>query len=122
MNFILLDFASPTPIYAQLMDEIKRAIARGRWAPGDKIPSVREMAVRLRINPNTVARAYDLLVSEGVLRVQKGIGLFVQAPPSPRGRQLRERLERLVEDALAMGVPKRELHRMYLRAVRKVYP
>ena len=118
-----IDPQSPTPIYAQLVDEMKRAVARGRWIQGQKIPSVRELAVKLGINPNTVAKSYDMLVDEGILAVHRGIGVFVAAAPqaAEKRRDLGERLERLAGDALSMGVSRPEFDKLCERAVRKVY-
>lgn len=122
--WVQLKFSSPVPIYAQLVDEIRRLIGRGRYKPGDKLPSVRELAIRLGINPNTVAKAYDQLVSDGIARVQKGIGIFVETPRPPETRQraeLSERLARIVSDAAAMGLSQADLHRLFLREARRAY-
>jgi GntR family transcriptional regulator len=121
---VQLKFSSPVPIYAQLVDEIRRLISRGFYKPGDKLPSVRELAIRLGINPNTVAKAYEQLVADGIARVQKGIGIFVETPRSPASRQreeLSERLSRIISDAVAMGLPQQDLHRLFLRAARDAY-
>ena len=68
---------STTPIYRQLIDQIRLVVLRGRLAPGDQLPSVRSLAVRLVINPNTVARAYGELARDGVIVAQRGKGYFV---------------------------------------------
>jgi GntR family transcriptional regulator len=68
---------SSTPIYRQLIDQIRLVVLRGRLAPGDQLPSVRSLAVRLVINPNTVARAYGELARDGVIVSQRGKGYFV---------------------------------------------
>ncbi|MHC4826365.1 MAG: GntR family transcriptional regulator, partial [Planctomycetota bacterium] len=68
---------STTPIYRQLIDQIRVAALRGRLAQGDQLPSVRALAVRLVINPNTVARAYGELARDGVIESQRGKGYFV---------------------------------------------
>ena len=70
---------SPLPIYRQIMDQIDRAIASGQLAPGDPLPSIRAVAERLTINPNTVARAYSELTHEGRVVSQPGKGLTVAA-------------------------------------------
>jgi GntR family transcriptional regulator len=119
-----LDPSSPVPIYAQVVDELKRLIGRGYYKPDDRLPSVRELAIRLRINPNTVVKAYDLLVDSGFARVQKGIGVFVVEPrraESNRLEELSQKLRRVIEDARAGGVGKRDLHRLYVRHVRNTY-
>ncbi len=65
------------PLYFQIMEEIKHLLAAGQLAPGDRLPTVRQLAVDLAINPNTVAKAYDELRREGFLDVRQGIGTFV---------------------------------------------
>ncbi|MBI4832525.1 MAG: GntR family transcriptional regulator [Candidatus Lindowbacteria bacterium] len=72
-----IDPTKSEPIYLQLMNELKYSIASGMTEPGEILPSVREMALRLRINPNTVARAYRELEHEGVVVTRAGKGVFV---------------------------------------------
>jgi GntR family transcriptional regulator len=73
-----IDPSDPLPIYAQLERAIRVAIATGRLARGDKLPTVRQLAVDLRINANTVAKVYGELERAGVLETQRGVGTFVQ--------------------------------------------
>ncbi|MCW3059644.1 MAG: GntR family transcriptional regulator [Capsulimonas sp.] len=68
---------SSTPIYWQIVDQIGKAVESGAAQPGDQLPSVRALAERLVVNPNTVARAYNDLVRDGVLESQRGKGVFV---------------------------------------------
>jgi GntR family transcriptional regulator len=104
-----IDAADPTPIYAQLERGLRAAIAAGRIHAGDQLPTVRELAVELRINANTVARVYAALEREGVLETRRGIGTFVSTtPPKPlpqreRERQLRAFVTRVLADADALG-------------------
>ncbi len=77
-----LDPTSRDPIYHQLVEQVERMVAGGVLAEGDKLPSVRELALELRINPNTVARAYGELEQEGLVVRQHGRGVFV-APRIP---------------------------------------
>jgi GntR family transcriptional regulator len=74
---ILIDIKSGVPFYRQIIEQIKFAIARGDIEPGDRLPTVRQLAVDLSINPNTVVRAYRELEIEGVLDTQQGSGTFV---------------------------------------------
>ncbi len=95
---------STTPIYRQLIDQIRLVILRGRLAPGDQLPSVRSLAVRLVINPNTVARAYGDLARDGVIESQQGKGYFVASKrqvytKAERRRRLAPLLEALVSEA-----------------------
>lgn len=84
---------SDTPIYRQLADQVRRAVAAGSLSTGAQLPSVRALAEQLVINPNTVARSYAELVQEGVLESQAGKGLFVAARQQKFSRE--ERLRRL---------------------------
>lgn len=72
-----IDPASGVPFYRQIIDQIKYAIARGELRPGDQLPTVRQLAVDLAINPNTVSKAYSQLEILGVLQTQQGSGTFI---------------------------------------------
>jgi len=72
-----LDTKSGVPYYRQIIEQVKVAVAHGRLAPGEQLPTVRRLAVDLSINPNTVVRAYRELEIEGVLETQQGSGTFV---------------------------------------------
>jgi GntR family transcriptional regulator len=73
----LLDMKSGIPFYRQIIDQVKAAIAAGGLGPGDKLPTVRQLAVELSINPNTVTRAYTELELTGLVETQMGSGTFV---------------------------------------------
>lgn len=92
-----IDPSKSQPIYAQLMREIKYFVATGMAEPGEALPSVREMAVALRINPNTVARAYRELEHEGVVHTIPGKGVYISDGPSTMNR---ERALKEMEDVL----------------------
>ncbi|HEY3377232.1 MAG TPA: GntR family transcriptional regulator [Armatimonadota bacterium] len=74
-----VETTSATPIYAQLIAQVKRAIAGGVLQPGEALPSLRELAAQLRVNPLTVARAYRELEQQGVITTEHGRGSFVSA-------------------------------------------
>ena len=74
-----LDLKSRVPIYIQLVEQAKEHIASGRLRPGDKLPTVRQVAVDLMINPNTVSRAYLELEHNGIIETQRGVGAFVSS-------------------------------------------
>jgi GntR family transcriptional regulator len=107
-----VDSADPTPLYAQLDRSIRAAIASGRLNVGDRLPTVRQLAVDLRINANTVAKVYAELERAGVLATQRGIGTFVRDMPHTvtqttrrdRERELRPLVDRLLADASAVGI------------------
>jgi GntR family transcriptional regulator len=90
--FTDLDFRSHIPIYVQLVERVKQLIATGALQPGDQLPTVRQLASELRVNFNTVARAYRLLDESGVISTQQGRGTYVlEAPPPGDAVRLRQR-------------------------------
>jgi GntR family transcriptional regulator len=109
MAVVSVDPRDPTPIYAQLERGLRAAIAAGRLSPGDQLPTVRQLAVDLRVNANTVARVYADLERRGVLETRRGVGSFVSAtpaqaqPPRDRERRLRTFVTRVLADADAAG-------------------
>ena len=72
-----IDPNSPVPIYRQIADYVRRAVAAGVYRPGEAIPSLRAMALELTVNPNTVQRAYEELERDGLIHARKGLGMFV---------------------------------------------
>ena len=104
-----VDPKDPTPLYAQLERAIRTAIATGKLAPGARLPTVRQMAVDLHVNANTVARVYAELEKTEVVETQRGVGTFVRNTPSPsavnrnRERELNRLIARFTTDAAALG-------------------
>ena len=87
-----VDLTDHVPIYIQLMNQVKHMIATGELQPGDQLPTVRQLAADLRINFNTVARAYRLLDEESIISTQHGRGTFILEPASEeKFRQLRRK-------------------------------
>ena len=120
---LVLDPSGATPIWRQIEEGLRRLVASGAIPPGGAIPSVREMAADLRVNPATVARAYQRLADSGVLTVRRGEGTFVSDDPPRVGRA--ERLRSLKDGALrygslavTLGSPLEEA----IDAVRQVWP
>lgn len=102
----------PTPLYAQLERAIRFAIATERLRVGEQLPTVRQLAVELKINANTVAKVYAELERAGVVETRRGIGTFVRARQtagalrqmkSDRQRELRQLAERILAEAHALG-------------------
>ncbi len=83
-----LDFRSHIPIYVQIMDQIKHNIADGSLEAGDQLPTVRQLAADLRVNFNTIARAYRNLDEEGIISTQHGRGTFILEHPSEEAEEL----------------------------------
>ena len=102
---------SDVPLYRQIMSAIQARIAAGRLKVGDRLPAVRELAVDLRINPNTVARAYRELDRLGIVRTRGAAGSFVRAGAGPAEREaqeqeLRQRLAEALAAAASMDIPR----------------
>jgi len=98
----MLDLNSGMPVYRQIMDQVRGAIASGALTPGDQLPTVRQLAVDLEINPNTVVRAYRELELGGLLETHQGTGTFISAQKMKRADAERERqLTQIVADCVA---------------------
>ena len=121
MPVVTLDTRDATPIWAQLERGLRAAIASGRLHPGDQLPTVRQLAVDLRVNANTVARVYSDLERSGVLETRRGVGSFIRATAEEarskkeHERRLRAFATRVVGDAAAAGFTPEEL----VAAIRK---
>ncbi len=103
--FLRIDVSSGTPIYVQVVKAVQKDIALGRLRPDDALPSVRQLALDLSVNPNTVAQAYRALEQDGVVYTRRGHGTFVAR--LDRGRVRAERKKAIaarVEDALIEGM------------------
>ena len=87
-----VDFQAGKPVYLQLADQIRYAAASGRLRPGDPLPSLRPLAEELRINRNTIARAYAELEAQGIIETLPGKGHFLKKNGSPFNEQAREKL------------------------------
>ncbi len=106
--WIRIDPLASEPLFAQLVFQVKTAVARGELTEGTQLPSVRELAKELSINPNTVSKAYRELEAEGVIVRRQGSGCFVKGDPhalaeAERERRLAELCRRLVIDAFHLG-------------------
>ncbi len=107
-----IDPADARPIYVQIMDEVRRGLAVGTLAPDEPLPSVRQLAAELRINPNTVQQAWRELEREGLIYVRRGQGTFVARTARPdRERTIisRQVAERALRDAFRHGLSRAEL-------------
>ena len=99
---IQLDWASGVPVYRQIIDQVMSGIASGTLATGDQLPTVRQLAVDLSVNPNTVVRAYRELEIRGVLETQQGTGTFISKQQVKRDEAERQRqLSQLAGEFLA---------------------
>jgi GntR family transcriptional regulator len=72
-----MEFSQPKGIYQQIADQMRDRILKGEWAPGERIPSIRELAVDIGVNPNTVTKSYQSLTEQEIIQNQRGLGYFV---------------------------------------------
>ena len=117
-----LDPHDPEPLFQQIVAGVKHAVATGALQPGDRIPPVRELARDLTVNPNTIARAYQMLEAEGVTVSRRGAGTFVaaQGPVTPaveRRKRLRAALDPVLADAVHMGFTEDDVRRVFDEAL-----
>ena len=119
-----IDNASNRPAYQQIIDQVKRDIALGRLVKDEKLPTVRQLANQLAINPNTIAKAYRLLEHEGIITTKPGAGAFVANLDTNLSRAVRkklvnEELERTVVEAFHMQIDKETLLQWFNNAIEK---
>jgi GntR family transcriptional regulator len=113
-ELVRLDASDPAPIYVQIERSIRAAVATGRLSKGAQLPTVRQLAVGLKVNANTVAKVYSELEKTGVVETRRGVGTFVadisRVPlPAHANRQaLRDFAARVLEDAAARGFSRDE--------------
>ncbi len=119
-----IDNASDRPVYQQIMDQIKRDIAMGRLIKNEKLPTVRQLAGQIAINPNTIAKAYRQLEQQGIIVTKAGAGAFVANLDSNLSRSVRkklisEELELIAVDAYHMQIESQTLLEWFENAVVK---
>ena len=112
--FADLDTKSAVPIYEQIAVRLKAAVATGELRPTDALPSVRQLAGRLRINPATVVQAYRSLETEGFVEIRQGAGTYVRAMQGEarareRSTQARRLLRQMLADAARLGLSRQEI-------------
>lgn len=104
----VIELSAGAPIYEQIVEAVRRAVASGRMKPGDRFPSLRTISTELRVNPNTVQKAVTELTSQGLLEVRSGQGCFITEKPAVTVREqcdaLAPILERLAIEAAHLGV------------------
>jgi len=121
---IRIDNSSDRPVYQQIIDQIKRDIALGRLNKDEKLPTVRQMARQIAINPNTIAKAYRQLEQEGIITTKPGTGAFVANLDSNLSRAVRKRLiseelERIAVEAFHMQLDRQTLLELFSNAIEK---
>jgi GntR family transcriptional regulator len=123
--FITIDPSNGLPIYIQIVNQIKTSIAMGRLMPEDPLPSVRQLAVDLAVNPNTVARAYLDLEYEGIIYKRQGAGTFVSSQgvemsKNERRKVLGELIEKALVEGVNLGLEEKELRDAFERVLEKI--
>lgn len=112
-----LDGSSGVPFYRQIIQQVEQAILAKRLLPGDKLPTIRALAIQLKINPNTIAKAYNELEIKGIVVTQVGSGTYVSdkeidMAETERQKKIEATLARFLREMEALGVPKSELPRL----------
>ena len=112
-----LDGSSGVPFYRQIIQQIEQAILAKRLLPGDKLPTIRSLAIELKINPNTIAKAYNELEIRGIVVTQVGSGTYVSdkeidMAENERQKKIEESLARFLREMDALGVSRSELPRL----------
>lgn len=113
-----IDLSDSRPIYLQIIDGFRAAILSGRYRDGDRVPPVRELAIRLKINPNTVAKAYKMMQDEQLLASRPGGGNFITLNGETDLKREREAcvaetIARLIAEADAFGLSRDQLRRLF---------
>ena len=117
-----MQFSQPKGIYLQIADQIRERILRGDWQAGERIPSIRELAVELGVNPNTVTKSYQTLLDRGIVTNQRGRGYFVsdraaeRALAGMREEFVRDELPRVLRAMRLLGIGVDELATYMARA------
>jgi GntR family transcriptional regulator len=120
---IRIDFRSNQPIYLQIMEQIRSKIASGSLRPGDQLPTVRQLAKDLRVNFNTIARAYRQLDEAGLISTQHGRGTYVWETPLEESnlqlhnQDLQEMTEQFIQNLFAQGYSSAEIKAAFEKAI-----
>ena len=109
---------SSTPIYQQLVDGVKELVARGILEPGERMPTVREMAAELSLNPNTIAKAYQRLEQEGIIETMRSRGTFVADrtvvfDKETAKQQLSDQVEKVLVEAYHLGLNREDIKQLF---------
>ncbi|MCY4550945.1 MAG: GntR family transcriptional regulator [Defluviicoccus sp.] len=119
-----MQFSEPKGIYLQIADQMRERILRREWSAGQRIPSIRELAVELGVNPNTVARSYQTLVDSRLIANRRGLGYFVAEDAAERALAemreafLRDEMPRIVRTMRLLGIGPEEISAGFSRQER----
>ena len=116
-----MEFSASTPIYLQVVEEIKRMLISGELKPGDKLWSARDMAVRYQINPNTAARVYKELELRNLCFTKRGLGTYLTEEEGIAEKLKKEKAEQLLADTvrsfLGLGYTKEEIKELFNKTI-----
>ena len=124
--FLELDYSSAKPLYQQLIDQVKFAVASGRLKSGDRLPPIRDLAVQIRMNRNTIARVYSELEREGIVYNRTGQGCFVSDRGSSlsraeQRRQITGRMDEIIAQARLFDLTRDQLIDLFMQRVDGIY-
>jgi GntR family transcriptional regulator len=124
--FKAIDLTDSKPVYRQLTDRVKFAVASGELRPGDRLPSIRDAAVATRVNRNTVAKAYLELEREGVVYTRQGQGCFVSNHGSDlsagvRRQQIAEKIDEMIAQARLFEIPREKLNDIFAHRLNAIF-
>ncbi|MFC1743266.1 GntR family transcriptional regulator [Candidatus Riflebacteria bacterium] len=119
-----VDLAHPTPIYYQLVQQIKKRVMQKKLKVGEKLPPIRELAIALRINPNTVSKAYQELINQKICERRKGVGVFISSGSGPvvassKSVVLKKKIQELIELADSIEIDGEELKEKFLQELKR---
>ena len=123
-----MEFSQPKGIYLQIADQMRDRILQGEWAEGERIPSIRELAVMLGVNPNTVTKSYQALTDRNIIENQRGLGYFVTSDAKRtilremKNEFIDEELPRVFRTMRLLDMPIDELTQHYARDHREAKP
>ena len=123
LDSIHLDFRSHIPIYTQIVEQVKQQLVSGLLKPGDQLPTVRALALELRVNFNTVARAYRLLDEAGIISTQQGRGTFIWEQPDQenvykfRRKGLDDKMSRVIHEMQRLGYNADEVETVFKKQI-----
>ncbi len=118
-----LDFRSGIPVYVQIVEQVQSHLAQGNLSPGDQLPTVRQLAAELRVNFNTVARAYRMLDEAGLISTQQGRGTYIIDRPNDeqmeilKNKSLEAQIERLFTSLKNQGFQPEEVELRFIEAL-----
>jgi GntR family transcriptional regulator len=126
--YFVLDLRSGVPIYVQIVEQVQQLVANGKLKPGDQLPTVRQLASELRVNFNTIARAYRILDQAGLISTQQGRGTYILDHPAIelgdllKAETLEDQTARFINEAIRQGFTPQEVKEMVDRKLSELSP